>query len=68
MSRVCLFFCPLSEFVEEIWIFLAAGESMACCKAVALPLWACGVGRERSWASLGCTAAAQLGPHGSLFL
>ena len=27
---------------------LAAGESMACCKAAALPLQACGVGGERS--------------------
>lgn len=68
MSRVCLLFCRLLELVEEIRIFLAAGESMAHCKAAAVPLRACGVGRERSRASAGITAAAHPAPRGSPLL
>lgn len=48
MSWVCLLFCLLLEFVEEIWIFLAAGELMACCKAAALRLWVRGLAGSRA--------------------
>lgn len=43
-----LFFCPLLEFVGEIWIFLAAGKLKACCKVAALPLQAYKVSKEQS--------------------
>lgn len=48
MSRVNLLFCCFSESEEEIQIFLAAGESVGCCKVALLLLRVCGVGREQS--------------------
>lgn len=48
MSWVYLLFCRFSESEEEIQIFLAAEESVGCCKAAVLLLRVCGVGREQS--------------------